>query len=574
MKNLFLFLIFSLFVAGCGKQETEEIRQLNGGIKGGGIYNINELEDIRSLDPVGINDVVSHHVAHQIYDALIDLDSNLQIVPQLAKSYTVSEDGLTYTFNLRTGSTFHDNECFPGGKGREVNAKDVKYSYDRIVDFRTSSRGFNYFVNYVEGAQEYYDETRASQNENREPKLNGASGFIYVNDTTFQIKLKKAFAPFIYYNTLAIAYIVPKEAVEKYGKDFFQNPVGSGPFIFVNWTPDQELNLKRNPNYWAKDEFGNQLPYIDAAKFRFIKDLDAQLLEFKNGKLDESYRLPNAIFKTIIDDKKTLTPEWSQFQLQRVPTLATQFYGFLVTNEIFKNEKLRQAINYAVDREKIIKYVLNGQGYAGATHGFVPPSMPDYNTEGIKGYSFDLEKAKKLLEEAGYPGGKGLPELTLQINSGGDRNIQIAEAIQNMLKEVGITMKLQQIQFAQHLDNIDAGKASFYRLGWIADYPDPESFLNLYYGKNVPKNPNEPSPINSMRFVNPEYDRIFEQAITTQDRMQRMKLYEQAEQIAVNQAPMLYIYYDEDYRLLQPYVKGYALDPMHRVNFRNLWLDK
>ncbi|HCA41922.1 MAG TPA: hypothetical protein DEP28_01570 [Bacteroidetes bacterium] len=574
MKNLFLFLMFSLFVAGCGKQQKEEIRQLNGGIKGGGIYNINELEDIRSLDPVGINDVVSHHVAHQIYDALIDLDSNLQIVPQLAKSYTVSEDGLTYTFNLRTGSTFHDNDCFPGGKGREVNAKDVKYSYDRIVDFRTSSRGFNYFVNYVEGAQEYYDETRAAQNENREPKLNGASGFIYVNDTTFQIKLKKAFAPFIYYNTLAIAYIVPKEAVEKYGKDFFQNPVGSGPFIFVNWTPDQELNLKRNPNYWAKDEFGNQLPYIDAAKFRFIKDLDAQLLEFKNGKLDESYRLPNAIFKTIIDDNKSLTPEWSQFQLQRVPTLATQFYGFLVTNEIFKNEKLRQAINYAIDREKIIKYVLNGQGYAGATHGFVPPSMPDYNTEGIKGYSFDLEKAKKLLEEAGYPGGKGLPELTLQINSGGDRNIQIAEAIQNMLKEVGITMKLQQIQFAQHLDNIDAGKASFYRLGWIADYPDPESFLNLYYGKNVPKNPNEPSPINSMRFVNPEYDRIFEQAITTQDRTQRMKLYEQAEQIAVNQAPMLYIYYDEDYRLLQPYVKGYALDPMHRVNFRNLWLDK
>jgi len=332
--------------------------------------------------------------------------------------------------------------------------------------------------------------------------------------------------------------------------------------------------LKRNPNYWAIDEYGNQLPYVDAVKFRFIKDLDAQLLEFKNGKLDESYRLPNAIFKTIIDDNKSLTPEWSQFQLQRVPTLATQYYGFLVTSELFKNEKLRQAINYAVDREKIIKYVLNGQGYAGATHGFVPPSMPDYNTEAIKGFTFDLEKAKKLLEEAGYPGGKGLPEITLQINSGGDRNIQIAEAIQNMLKEVGINMKLQQIQFAQHLDNIDAGKASFYRLGWIADYPDPESFLNLYYGKNVPKNPEESSPINSMRYVNPEFDRIFEQAIITQDKMQRMKLYEQAEQIAVSQAPMLFIYYDEDYRLIQPYVKGYALDPMHRVNFRNLWLDK
>ena len=162
----------------------------------------------------------------------------------------------------------------------------------------------------------------------------------------------------------------------------------------------------------------------------------------------------------------------------------------------------------------------------------------------------------------------------MQINSGGDRNIQIAESIQNMLKEIGINMKLSIIQFAQHLDNIDAGRADFFRLGWIADYPDPENFLNLFYGKNVPKDPSQISPINSTRYQNPQFDEIFEKAIATTDMKARYDLYYQAEQIAVSQSPMMFIYYDEDYRLIQSYVHGYALDPMHRVNFRHLWLDK
>jgi len=218
--------------------------------------------------------------------------------------------------------------------------------------------------------------------------------------------------------------------------------------------------------------------------------------------------------------------------------------------------------------------VLNGQGYMGAIYGIVPPSMPDYDVKKIKGYEFNLEKAKQLMTEAGYPNGKGFPDAVLQINSGGDRNIQIAESIQNMLKEIGINMKLNIIQFAQHLDNIDAGRADFYRLGWIADYPDPENFLNLFYGKNVPKDPKQISPINSTRYQNPEFDAIFEKAIATTDMKARYDLYYQAEQIAVSQAPMMFIYYDEDYRLVQSYVRGYALDPMHRVNFRHLWLDK
>lgn len=579
MKSILRILFFLLLPAGiifqsCGKVEVEDFRELNGGIIGGGNYRINELENIRSLDPVGINDVVSHHVAHQIYDNLFDLDSSLHLVPMLAESYDVSEDGTTYTFKIREGVYFHDNDCFPDGKGREMTAEDVKYSFDRICDPRTASKTFNYFVNYVEGAREYYDAISSSLKDGTTPDFPGVSGYTVKDKYIFEIKLMQPFAPFIYYTTLGSTYIVPREAVEMYGVDFFQNPVGTGPFIFRDWKPDFELNLFRNPNYWMQDEHGNSLPYVDNVKFRFLKDVTQQLLEFKNGNLDECYRIPNETFKEIVNEDKQLTPGWSQFSLQRVPTLAIQYYGMLVTSELFKDKRIRQAFNYAVDRQKILQFVLNGQGYMGAVFGIVPPSMPDYDVEKIKGYEYDLPKAKELMADAGYPDGRGFPDVTLQINAGGERNIQIAEAIQAMLKDIGVTMKLEIVQFAQHLDNIDAGNAPFYRLGWIGDYPDPENFLNLYYGKNVPSDPGSISPINSTRFQNAEFDALFEEALRTIDKDRRYELYLKAEQIAVSEAPMLYIYYDEDYLLLQPYVRGIKLDPMHRVNFRHLWLDK
>lgn len=572
-----LITMFALIVvlAGCGKKSGgENMVELKGGIKGGGIFVSNETENIRSLDPVGINDVVSHHVAHQIYDLLVDLDTNLQLIPMLAKSWEISPDGLTYTFHLRNDVVFHDNPCFPGGKGRKMIAEDVRYSLNRVLDPRTGSLGFDFYKNYVVGAKEFNEEVTKATSEGREPKIKDAAGYIAVNDTTFQIKLTKPFAPFIYYTCLGFAYVIPKEAVEKYGKDFFQNPVGTGPFVFEKWTPDLEINMKKNPNYWDRDAAGNQIPYLDGVKFRFIKDLSQQLLEFKNGNLDDSYRIPNELFKTIVNEDKTLTPEYSKFIVQRKTSLSTQYYGFLITSKTFEDPKVRQAFNYAIDREKILKYVLQGSATDPAIYGMVPPVMPNYNAKKIKGYSFDLPKAKELMSQAGYPDGKGFPVVTLNINEGGGRNTQIAEAIQDMLKEIGVTVKLQLLQFAQHLDNIDAGRSDFYRLGWNADYPDPETFLNLFYGKNVPANPKDVSPINSFRYKNPKFDELFEKAIATTDIAERNRLYEEAEQLAVNDAVVLFIYYDEDWRLIQPYVRGYALDPMHRVNMRFIWLDK
>jgi oligopeptide transport system substrate-binding protein len=564
-----------LLQLGCTRQGRPEgiFTEAKGGKKYGGIYRSNENGELSSLDPVRINDVTSGHVANIIYDKLMTFDADLNLRPQLADSFTVSSDGREYTYHLRTDAYFHDNACFPGGKGRRLTAEDVRFSLARVCDFRTGTKNFDYFRGKVVGAVAYFESTRRAFESGEEPKLKNVAGFSVVNDSTFTIRLEKPFAPFENYVALTSMAIHPREAVEMYGENFMQNPVGSGPFSFVQWTPDRELVLKRNNRYWMRDEHGNQLPFLDGVRFTFMKDDKLQLLEFSAGKLEESYRVPNEFFGDIVNEAKEPIGKWSGFKLLHVPALSTQYYGFLQTDEVFKNADVRRAFNMAVDRRRIIRYVLRGQAAGPAEHGLVPSSMPGYDHKGVNGYRFDPAKARAALAKAGYPGGKGFPEVTLQLNAGWGRNVQIAEAIQGMLKEhLNVNVRLLQVEFAQHLEKIDQGEAPFFRLGWVADYPDPETFLNLYYGKLVPKSGGI-SPINSVRFTNAEYDAVFEKAITTTDRAQRMELYKKAEQIAMDQAPMLLIIHDEDYRFIQPYVRDYPNNAMDRLMLHAVWFD-
>jgi peptide/nickel transport system substrate-binding protein len=564
----FIILTLVLGVISCTKPGAPEgtLRTARGGLYYGGIYRQNETGEIRTLDPAQINDITSSHVSINIFDQLVHFDTDLNMVPGLAKRWMISEDGLTYTYILRSTARFHDDPCFPNGKGRAVTARDVLYSFTRICDVRAGTRSDAYFRDKVVGANEYYRATQEASRNGTAPRVRAVRGFEAPDDTTFIIRLTKPFAPFEYTVTQTSMGIVPREAVDYYGKDFFQHPVGSGPFRFVSWTPDRDLFVKRNPTYWDVDERGNRLPYLDGIRFSFIKDDKLQLLEFAAGNLEESFRIPNEFFADIVDEKKQPKGKWSRNQLLHKTALSTQFYGMVTTKGVFRDARVRRAINYAVDRNRIIRYVLKGQAAGPAHHGLVPPSMPDYQSDSVIGYSFNPTRARELLAEAGYPNGLGFPEITLQLNAGGGRNVSIAEAIQGMLKEhLNINIKLQQVEFAQHLSDIDKGKAPFFRLGWVADYPDPESFLNLYYGKLVPSD-DEDSPINSTRFRNAEFDRLFEEAISTTDRAERMRLYRKAEQIAIENAPMLLILNDEDYRFVQPYVKNHPHNSMDRTN--------
>lgn len=563
MKKSIVLLLAGLFVlSSCSKKEegTHALREAKGGKKYGGSFRLNENGDLRSMDPVQINDATSRHVGENVYDQLLEFNDKLELKPSLAKSYEISPDGITYTFHLRDDVYFNDDACFPDGKGRKFTAKDVVYSWSRALDPRTNTLALPYFQ-VIKGAKEYFD-SKASL-------PGGVAGLQAPDDTTFVVTLKEAFSPFIQYVAVSNAFIHAREAVEKYGKDFTHHGVGTGPFRFIDYKEGRYCKLVRNPKYWGKDEDGNQLPYLDTLQFSFMQDNKAEFLAFKNGELDRQYRIPNEFFPQVCDENKNLQGEYKKFQLHKVAAMGTQFYGFNCEKPGVNNVHLRRAMAYAVDRKKIIKYVLKNQAYLPGEHGVVPPSMSGYPFEKVKGYSFNPDSARAELAIAKKELGT-LPELTLQLNKGGGRNEDVAQAIQSQLKEIlGLDIKLQLTEWAQHTANIDDGKAIFFRLGWIADYPDPQNFLNLLYSKNIPVS--GPSSINQTRYRNAEFDKLYEAAIKETDRTKANELWAQADQLSVLDAAQIIVYYDEDYHMLQPWVRDYPINAQDNNPMKRCW---
>ena len=390
------------------------------------------------------------------------------------------------------------------------------------------------------------------------------------DDSTFVITLKEAFSPFINYVAISNSFIYAKEAVDKYGKDFTHHGVGTGPFRFVDYKEGRYCLLTRNPHYWDKDEHGNQLPYLDTIYVSFMQENKAEFLQFKAGKLDRQYRIPNEFFQQVCDEKKNLQGEYKKFQLFKIASMSTQFYGFNTTKPGVSNVHLRRAISFAIDRKKIIKYVLKNQAYAPGEHGVVPKSMPGFPFDQVVGFSFNTDSARAELAIAKKELGGTIGELTLQLNKGGGRNEDVAQAIQAQLKEnLGLDIKLMTVEWAQHTANIDEGKAAFFRLGWVADYPDPQNFLNLLYSKNIPAN--GPSSVNQTRYRNAEFDKLYEAAIKETDRAKVMSLWAQADQIAVREAAQIIIYYDEDYTMLQPWVRDYPINGQDNNPMKHTW---
>jgi oligopeptide transport system substrate-binding protein len=502
---------------------------------------------------------------------LVDLDhTTLQIVPELATRWEISPDGLTYTFYLRDSVYFHDDICFPQGEGRKFTADDVKFSFERACNPKTQTKGFWVFKDKVVGANEYFEAQQSV-----EPKVNEVKGFEVIDERRFRIRLIKPYAPFLMQLTTSFCYIVPPEAVKYYNQNFRMHPVGTGAFQFQEFKEGQYLLLKRNPKYWQKDEHGNRLPFLDNVKLVFIRELSTQMMTLKQGGLSESYRIESAMRSEWLTERHELAEKYKQeFVLHRTPSLSVQFYGMNCKIKPFSDRRVRLALNYAIDRDKLERYVLKGEGIA-ATKGIVPPLTPNYDTSKVKGYKFDVQKARQLLAEAGYPNGNGFPEITLQLNAGGGRNLKIAEAVQEMLQNnLNIKVNLLQVEWSMHLESIETSKAAFFRLGWVADYPDAENFLNQYYGKLVPQKLEERSYPNTTRYQNPKFDELYEKSLSIANDAQRNALYLQAEQLALDDAPLLLIVYDIDERIVRKEVRDYPVNAMDRRDFKTIWLDK
>jgi peptide/nickel transport system substrate-binding protein len=519
----------------------------NSGKRSQNIFHYNEQTGIASLDPAFAKNQSIMWAVHQLYNTLVEIDSHLNIVPSLAKRWDISGDKTTYTFHLRNDVFFHDDDCFPNQKGRIMTAKDVEYSFERIVDPATASPGSWIFNS----------------------KIDSAHGFKAIDDTTFQLKLIRPYQPILGILSMQYCSIVPHEAVEKYGTDFRRHAVGTGPFQFVAWEEGQALVMKKNPNYFEVDEGGKRLPYLDGIKVSFYDNKATEFLLFRQKKLDFINDIDASFKDEVLTKRGTLRKGWQgKIILQTNPYLNIEYFGILVdtSNALVKNspmrfKQIRQAINYGFDREKMVLYLRNSLGTP-AGSGFVPAGLPSFDSTKVKGYFYNPDLARKLIKEAGY-NSQTLPVIKLQtipIYS------DIANYVARELEEVGFKIQVDVVQKSLLLDLTSNSKSPFFRGSWIADYPDAENYLSCFYSKN-------PAPPNYTRYTNPRFDALFEKAITETNDSLRYQLYRQADQVMINDAPVVPLWYDEVVHLVQPNVKGFPANALNLLELRRVHLN-
>ena len=534
-----LFLIsYFLFFISCSRHEQKK-----------NIFHYNESSGVPTLDPAFAKSQSVMWIDHQLYNTLVETDDNLNMVPSLAKSWDISADNLTFTFHLRNDVLFHDNDAFSNGKGRTMTASDVEYSFKRIVDKNTASSGAWIFNG----------------------KIDSAIGFKAIDDTTFQLKLVKPFNPILGILSMQYCSVIPHEVVEKYGKDFRNHPCGTGPFQFKAWEEGQALILTKNKNYFEKDSAGNRLPYLDGVKVTFYDSKATEFLEFQQKRLDFINDIDASFKDEVLTKKGELRKEWEgKIILQKHPYLNIEYLGILFdsTNDFLKNsplrnKKIRQAINYGIDRKKMMLYVRNSIGIA-AESGFVPAGLPSFDSTNVIGYHYNQAKALQLLKEAGYPNGEGLPQIKLLTIP---QYADLGSYIANELQQIGIKVQVEAIQKSILLEQTSKSQALFFRGSWIADYPDAENYLSVFYSKN-------PAPPNYTRYKNPAFDALYEQALAEKNDSVRNKIYRDADRYIINDAPVVPLWYDMVIHLVHPSVKGFTANGLNLLELRKVKLDR
>ncbi|MEL6253178.1 MAG: ABC transporter substrate-binding protein [Bacteroidota bacterium] len=518
---------------------------------------MNLSETLNSLDPAFASARTKIWMTAQIFNGLVTLDSVLNIQSAISDSVHISDDKKTYTFYLKKGVYFHKDPLFGKDSSRQVIADDFVYSFTRICDPDLGSSGSWIFRDKILGVDEF-----------REGKLDYVAGFKALDNHTLEISLSKAFPAFLSLLAMPFAYVVPREVAEHYGKNFSSHPIGTGPFRFYRWQEGQRLILHKNPNYFEHSDEGEKLPYLDAVDVSFINSRLSAFIEFVQGNMDFIGDLDNSYKDEVLYPDGRVKEEYGEkYQLILAPQLNIEFLCFLVDPEAeayqghpLANSKIRKAINYAIDRDKLVKYLLNGMGYP-AHAGIVPRGMPGFSDQ-VLGYTYDLEKAKSLLIEAGYPNGKGLPPITLNSTS---KYAHISEFVQKACENIGVVLDVQNMEGGALRTESISSRLNFWRASWIADYPDPENYLGLLYGKNFA--PNGP---NRTHYKNEDFDRLYKEALEIPNDSLRFELYQQMDQIAMEDAPIIPLYYDKSFRILQKGISGMVGNPMNHLYLKTV----
>ncbi|WP_074976900.1 ABC transporter substrate-binding protein [Zhouia amylolytica] len=529
--NLITFISISCIVAlfiSCKKQNRNNYDHL--------VFRYNEHMNILSLDPAFARVNSDIWAVNQLFNGLVELDDSLLITPGIAKKWTVSEDALTYKFTLRHDVYFHKHPLFGKDSTRLVTAYDFEYSFNRLLDPELASPG-----KWV---------------------LNNVDDFKAENDTTFTIQLKQAFPAFVGLLTTKYCSVVPEEIVEHYGQEFRRNPIGTGPFKFKLWEENVKLVFRKNELYFEKDQSGKALPYLEAVAITFLPDKQSEFLQFVQGNIDFLNYLDASYKDELLSTTGELQPQYRDWvRIVTAPYLNTEYLGIYMEGDTKETQSIliRKALNYGFDRKKMIKYLRNGIGTP-AENGFIPKGLSGHNTN--IGYSYQPEIAKELINRYKKETGISQPEITITTDA---NYLDVCEYIQREVEKIGLIININVVPSSTLRQSKATGKLAVFRASWVADYPDAENYLSLFYSKNFA--PNGP---NYTHFSDDTFDKWYQKALKEPNDSIRTILYKKMDSLVISKAPVVPLYYDEAIRFTHKNLKGLNANPLNMLNLKKV----
>lgn len=512
--NIAILICFSLVLTACKSSDR---------IDGYLYYRLST--NPTTLDPALIVDVTGGMISAKLFNGLVRLDKDLKVIPDIAERWTISPDGLTYRFILKRGVRF--------STGREVNARDFKYSFERILNRKTRSPN-TWVFERIEGSRDFMN--GVDQN---------LKGLRVVDDYILEIRLDAAFSPFLYLLTMPAAYVVPEEEINRWGPDFSSHPIGTGPFILKEWLPNRKLVLVKRDDYFAdKAE-------VKGIIYRIIPEDLTAITEFEIGNID-IFSIPASAYKSFRSDRS-----WKS-QIRSLNGINTYYLGLNCSRYPFNNPDIRKAVNLAIDREKILHTYYEGRGRL--ARGPVPDNLRKWEAPAV--YPYDPEEAKRILRKTGLINTKGLQGLEINFYVTADQEVvDIAEIIQFYLNRVGLNVRIRQIEWSAFKEAINRGEPDMFWLSWWADYPDPENFLfPLFHSSNI-------GPAgNRTRYANKKVDSLIELAGRSMDNRIRWRYYKDAEKIIAKDAPWVFFWHKTDYIIIQPWIENFSTYPIYSMD--------
>jgi oligopeptide transport system substrate-binding protein len=579
-------------------------------------------DEVRSLDPQVSYDQISRRVIEPVQETLLEYHpmktDPYEVMPGLLASMpekTANPDGsVSYLCKLKPNVLYHDDPCFPQGKGREVVAEDVHFAFQRLSDPAVESPVFLALADFVAGMKEVFEAAKKAGKFDYDAMR--VRGIEVVDRHTFKVHVVKPYPQIIYWLAMHFTAPVAKEATLYYdGKEhpdgpngrlvvrklFKFHPVGNGPFMIKEWIPNQRFRLVRNPNYhttvfpsdgWEPEResllrplAGQKLPFVDEIQLTIFRELLPIWVLTRQGYMDHYGVMGKDVVSSIVNTSKELSPKFTErgMQLGKTIDVSTFWLNLNMQDPIIgTNKKLRQALSCAYDPRGFIDLLYGG--VAPVAEQFLSPGIYGYQKDFKNPYGPNLERAKQLLAEAGYPNGidpaTGQPlVLTMDVTATGAEERQLAEYDQRQFQQLGIKMQMIENTFARKLEKEDQGNYQIVETGWGADYPDPENYFFLFYSKNIP-----PSGKNVSRYKNEEFDRLYDQMVTMENSPERLKIVHRMNDILLDDCAMILRFHKAYYVVVQPWapqihhnrmlevgLKYFVSDPVLRAEKQKEW---